>query len=171
MQAIPTQLFCQRSISANRNQSFPCRIWYSLCGPKLFEVMPGVTIPLKSKFDMIKIHQFQLLWALFSWKNVKFEIIKEVAVQSSLFWYITSCRPLKARRCFGETCRGRHYARSRNVTGSRSDEKFSIYLVLLAAINPGFTQPLTEMSTRNRNIILLGSYVFPACKADKLNAM
>jgi hypothetical protein len=34
-------------------------------------------------------------------------------------------------------------------TGSRSDEIFSMYLILLAALGLGFTQPVIEMSTRN----------------------
>jgi hypothetical protein len=47
----------------------------------------------------------------------------------------------------------RHYATSRKVTDSIPDEVtrfFSIYLILPASIRPlGWTQPRTEMSTRN----------------------
>jgi hypothetical protein len=42
---------------------------------------------------------------------------------------------------------------------------FPIYLILLAALGPGFTQPLTEMSTRSREIMFLGS------RADNLTAI
>jgi hypothetical protein len=46
---------------------------------------------------------------------------------------------------------------------------FLIYLILLAALGLGFTQPLTEMSTRNIKIItFLGSKVRPVRRADNL---
>jgi hypothetical protein len=51
----------------------------------------------------------------------------------------------------------RHYATSRKVAGSRPDEVnsfFSIYLIFLIALDPEFTQPLTEMSIRIRKIIM-----------------
>jgi hypothetical protein len=46
----------------------------------------------------------------------------------------------------------RHYAASRKVAGLRPTEVnfFSIYLILSATLGSGFTQPLTEMSTRCR---------------------
>jgi hypothetical protein len=65
----------------------------------------------------------------------------------------------------------RHYAISRKVTGSRPDEVnefFSIYLILLAL---GFIQPLTEMSTKNRKIMCLGSRVQLGRRADNLTAI
>jgi hypothetical protein len=46
-----------------------------------------------------------------------------------------------------------HYATSWKVAGSGPDEMiefFSIDLILLATLGPGFTQPLTEMNTRSR---------------------
>jgi hypothetical protein len=56
----------------------------------------------------------------------------------------------------------RYYAISRKVAGSGPDEvNFSIYLILL-------TQPLTEMSTRNRKIMFLGIKVRPMRRADNL---
>jgi hypothetical protein len=45
---------------------------------------------------------------------------------------------------------------------------FLIYLILPAALGPGFTQPLTEMSTRSRKIIFLGSKVQLVHRADNL---
>jgi hypothetical protein len=48
---------------------------------------------------------------------------------------------------------------------------FPIYLILPAPLGPGFTQTLTEMSTTNRKIILLGSKVWPVRKADNLVAI
>jgi hypothetical protein len=44
-------------------------------------------------------------------------------------------------------------------------------LILPGALRPGFTQPLTEMSTRSRNIMFLESKAWPACKADNLTAI
>jgi hypothetical protein len=50
---------------------------------------------------------------------------------------------------------------------------FSVYQILPAAERPwGFTQPLTEMSTRNVKIIMfLGSKVRLVRKADNLTAI
>jgi hypothetical protein len=45
-----------------------------------------------------------------------------------------------------------HYATNRKGAGSISGEVielFLIYLILSASLGLGFTQPLTEMSTRN----------------------
>jgi hypothetical protein len=53
-----------------------------------------------------------------------------------------------------------HYATRRKVAGSTSDEAMtalSIYLILLAALGPGLTQPLTETSTRSRKHCSLGA--------------
>jgi hypothetical protein len=47
---------------------------------------------------------------------------------------------------------------------------FSIYLILLAALGP-LTQPLTEMNTRSRKIMSLGSGTRPARMADNLTAI
>jgi hypothetical protein len=47
---------------------------------------------------------------------------------------------------------------------------FKIYLILPAALGAGFTQPLTEMSTRNLKIIL-GSKVRRVRRADNLTAI
>jgi hypothetical protein len=62
---------------------------------------------------------------------------------------------------------------SRKVAGSRPDEvNFPIYIILPAAPGPGFTQPLREMSSRNRKIIMfLGSKVRPVRTADNLAPM
>jgi hypothetical protein len=67
----------------------------------------------------------------------------------------------------------RHYATSWNVTCSRPDEVnfFSIYLILLATLGPRFTRPLTEMSTRSRKIMFLGSRVLLVHRADNLTAI
>jgi hypothetical protein len=48
---------------------------------------------------------------------------------------------------------------------------FSIYLILGAALGPAVTQPPTEMSTRSRRVMFLGSRVRPVCKADSLTAI
>jgi hypothetical protein len=48
---------------------------------------------------------------------------------------------------------------SRKVVGSSPDEAL------------GFTQPLTEMSTRSRKIVFLGSRAGPVRRADKLIAI
>jgi hypothetical protein len=48
---------------------------------------------------------------------------------------------------------------------------FSIYLILPASLVLGFTQPLTEMSTRNIKIMFLGSEVLPVREADNLAAI
>jgi hypothetical protein len=52
---------------------------------------------------------------------------------------------------FVQSSRLRHYATSQKVSGSSPDEVtiFSFYLIVLAALGPGFTQPLTEMSSRS----------------------
>jgi hypothetical protein len=47
---------------------------------------------------------------------------------------------------------------------------FSICLILPASLGPGVTQPLSEMSTRSRKIMLLGSKVRPVRRADNLAA-
>jgi hypothetical protein len=43
---------------------------------------------------------------------------------------------------------------------------FAIYLILPAALSLGFTQPLTEMSTRSRKIVFLGGRAWPVGKTD-----
>jgi hypothetical protein len=48
---------------------------------------------------------------------------------------------------------------------------FSIYLILPAALALGFTQSLTEMSTRSRNIMFLGIRALPVRRADNLTAI
>jgi hypothetical protein len=55
--------------------------------------------------------------------------------------------------------------------GNRRSEVFSIYLILPAALGPGVTQNLTEMSTRSRKRMYLGSRARPACRADSLTAI
>jgi hypothetical protein len=55
------------------------------------------------------------------------------------------------------------------VVGSSSNEViefFSIYLIHPAALALGFTQPLTEISTRNKKIMFLGSRAQTVSKAD-----
>jgi hypothetical protein len=48
----------------------------------------------------------------------------------------------------------------------------SNYLILQVALGPGvFTQPLTEMSTRSRKIMFLGSRARPVHGADNLIAI
>jgi hypothetical protein len=58
--------------------------------------------------------------------------------------------------------------------GSIPDEvDFKIYLILPAALDPGvYSQPLTEMSTRNRKIIMfLGSKVRLVRRTDNPTAI
>jgi hypothetical protein len=45
---------------------------------------------------------------------------------------------------------------------------FSIYLILQAL---GFTEPLTETSTRNRKVMFLGSKERPVLRADNFAAI
>jgi hypothetical protein len=54
---------------------------------------------------------------------------------------------------------------------TRSGEFFSIYLILPAALGPGFTQPLTEMSMKSRKIMFLRSIVWLVCRANNLTAI
>jgi hypothetical protein len=55
---------------------------------------------------------------------------------------------------------------------TRSGERISsIYLILPAALGPGFIQPLAEMSTRSRKVMFLESKVRPVSKADNLAAI
>jgi hypothetical protein len=68
----------------------------------------------------------------------------------------------------------RHCTTSRKVACSEPDEVnefFSIYLILPVTLGPAFTQPLTEMSTRSRNIMFLGSKARPVRRADNLTAI
>jgi hypothetical protein len=60
----------------------------------------------------------------------------------------------------------RHYATSPKVTGSRPGEVifFLFYLYLSGRTRLWFTQPLTEMRTRNRKIMFLVSRVLPIVK-------
>jgi hypothetical protein len=54
----------------------------------------------------------------------------------------------------------------------RGEYIFSIYLILSAALGPEvYTQPLTEMSTRSRKIMFLGSKERPVRRADNLTAI
>jgi hypothetical protein len=46
-----------------------------------------------------------------------------------------------------------------------------IYLILPVALGLGFTQPVTEMSTRNIKIIFVGSKVRRVRRADYLTAI
>jgi hypothetical protein len=58
----------------------------------------------------------------------------------------------------------RHCATSRKVAGSRTyevNEFFPNYLILPAALGPGVTQPLTEMSISSIHIMFLGSKMRP----------
>jgi hypothetical protein len=58
---------------------------------------------------------------------------------------------------------------------SRSGEvKFQIYLILQTAVSHGFTQPVTEISTRNikkKEVMFLGSKVRLVWCADKFTAI
>jgi hypothetical protein len=60
----------------------------------------------------------------------------------------------------------RHYATTRKVAGSRSDEvnEFSSFYLILPAV-------LTEKSTRSREIMFLGSKVRPVRMVDNLTAI
>jgi hypothetical protein len=61
------------------------------------------------------------------------------------------------------------HATSRKVSGSRLDEvNFSNVLIFPAL---GFTQSLTEMSTRSRKVVFLGSREWPVRRADNLIAI
>jgi hypothetical protein len=51
------------------------------------------------------------------------------------------------------------------------NEFLSIYLIFPAALGLGFTQPLTEMSTRSRKLMFLGSKVWPVRRADNLTEL
>jgi hypothetical protein len=53
----------------------------------------------------------------------------------------------------------------------RSDRFLLNYLILSAALGPGVTQPITEMSTGRRKIKFLGSRARPVSRADKLAAI
>jgi hypothetical protein len=58
------------------------------------------------------------------------------------------------------------------IPGSRPDEVDEFFFNFLpAALGLGFTQPRTEMSTKNRNIIFLVSRARPVRRADKLTAI
>jgi hypothetical protein len=49
---------------------------------------------------------------------------------------------------------------------------FLIYLILPAALGPGFTQLITEMGMRNIKIIMfLGSIVWQVCRVDNLTSI
>jgi hypothetical protein len=50
-------------------------------------------------------------------------------------------------------------------------QSFPTYLILMASLGPGFTQPLTEMSTRGRKIIFLGSSARQVRRADRFAAI
>jgi hypothetical protein len=55
---------------------------------------------------------------------------------------------------------------------SESHILISIYLILSAALVPGFTEPLAEMTTRNIKIIMfLGSRALPVRRANNLTAI
>jgi hypothetical protein len=58
--------------------------------------------------------------------------------------------------------------------GSRPDELSEIFQ-FMEFFQPhyalGFSQPLTEMSTRSRKIMFLGSRARPVCRADNLVAI
>jgi hypothetical protein len=64
----------------------------------------------------------------------------------------------------------RHYAKSRKVAGSSTDEIIAFFNVLNPSsriLTLGLTQPLTEMSIRN----LPGGKGMPAHKADNLTVI
>jgi hypothetical protein len=46
-----------------------------------------------------------------------------------------------------------------------------LFFLLPSALDPGVTQPLTEIGTRNRKIKFLGSKVQPVRRADNLTAI
>jgi hypothetical protein len=66
-----------------------------------------------------------------------------------------------------------HYATIRKIAGSipYAMNYFFMYLILPAALDLEFTQPLIEMSTRNRKIMFLGSRARPMRKANNLAAV
>jgi hypothetical protein len=47
----------------------------------------------------------------------------------------------------------------------------SVYLILPAALGLRFVEPLTELSTRSREIVFLGAEARPTGKADNLAAV
>jgi hypothetical protein len=61
--------------------------------------------------------------------------------------------------------------RSRVEILMRSLDFFLIYLISPAALGLGFTQPVTQMSTRNRKVMFLGSKVRRLRRADNLTAI
>jgi hypothetical protein len=65
----------------------------------------------------------------------------------------------------------RRYATNRKVAGSILDKVsfFPIYLIFPVA--QGFTQPLTELSTRSRILMFLGSRARQVRKTDNLAAI
>jgi hypothetical protein len=68
----------------------------------------------------------------------------------------------------------RDYATSWKVTSSRTnegDEFFQFAYLFRAHQALGFTQLLTEMSTRSRKIMFLASRVKPVHRADNLTAI
>jgi hypothetical protein len=68
----------------------------------------------------------------------------------------------------------RHFATSRKVAGSRSDEVndfFSTHLIIPAALGPGVYSASNRMSTRSRKIMFLGSRARPVRRADDLTAI
>jgi hypothetical protein len=57
---------------------------------------------------------------------------------------------------------------------SRPDEVnefFPIYLTIPAALDPAFAEPLTQMSSKSRKIMFLGSRARPVRRADNLTAI
>jgi hypothetical protein len=65
------------------------------------------------------------------------------------------------------------YATNRKAADSRPhevNEFYSIYLILPAATGSGFTQPITEMSTRSRKMFL-GSRLRPVRRAHNLTSI
>jgi hypothetical protein len=62
----------------------------------------------------------------------------------------------------------RHCATSREVAGSRPDEVTELFQFTYPL---GFTQPLTEMSTRSKKKIFLESRARPVSRADNLTAI
>jgi hypothetical protein len=69
-------------------------------------------------------------------KKVGFEVFTAVVRKSCIFWYITSCSPLKVNWRFGGTCRhhlqGRTVSQARNRCGGRWKAKlwFLAWLIL-----------------------------------------
>jgi hypothetical protein len=74
-------------------------------------------------------------------RHIGFEVLRGVVMNSSIFWDITPCSPLKIDRSFGRTCR---LLQSRRINKPRSQHESRWHPVLCDMFHRNVSSPSTD---------------------------